>query len=213
MYKLFSILLLISCFNVANAQSEWKLNTEKEGIKVYNSLVSDSKFKPVKVECTFNATASQLVAVLLDIKNYTDWVYHTKSATLLKQVSPSELYYYAEINIPWPAEDRDFVAHIMVTQNPETKVVTVDAPGVPGFAAEKSGIFRIHDSKGKWIIAPTGNNQIKVTYFLQVDPGGSAPAWLVNMFAAEGPLQSFKKLKLQLQKPAYKSASLAFIHN
>jgi hypothetical protein len=209
----FLFLILLFGAKLVQAQDEWTFSTEKEGIKVYTGTVSAAKIKPIKVECIFNATASQLVMVLFDVRAYPDWVYHTKSASVVKEVSPADLYYYTEVNVPWPAQNRDFVAHITTSQNAETKVITVDAPTVPGFVAEKEGLARIHESKGKWVITPLGSNQVKVVYFLQIDPGGSAPSWLINMFAAEGPLQSFKKLKLQLQKPVYKNAALPFIRN
>ena len=205
-------ILILSGFSRIQAQDEWTFKTEKDGIKVYTGNASDGKFKPVKVECIFNATASQLVAVLLDIKNYAQWAYHTRSATLLKQPVPNELFYYGEISVPWPMHNRDFVAHITVTQDPSTKVVTVEAPAAPGIVPEKEGLVRIH-SKGKWIITPVDGKGINVVYFLQLDPGGGAPALLVNMFSAEGPLNSFKNLKQQIQKPAYKNAVLPFIKN
>ncbi len=213
MHRTLLVLLLVLLKLSVSAQTDWALNTEKEGIKVYTSLVPNSKVKAVKVECELNANPTQLVAVLLNVNTCTEWVYHTKSCTLVKQVSPSELYYYSEISLPWPAENRDFVAHLTVTQNPETKEVIVDGPAVPGFVPEKSGIVRISHSKGKWIITPTGKNQIKVVYTLHVEPGGNIPAWMVNMFAAEGPIQIFKKLKIQLQKTEYKNAVLGFIKN
>ena len=140
-------------------------------------------------------------------------MYHTKSCTLLKQVSPSELYYYSEISIPWPAQNRDFVAHLIVKQDPQTRVVDVDGPAVPDFVPLKTGIVRIDHSIGKWVLTPATDNHVKVIYTLQVDPGGAIPAWLVNMFAAEGPIQSFKGLKLQLQKPAYQHVALSFIRD
>ncbi|MEO6150117.1 MAG: START domain-containing protein [Mucilaginibacter sp.] len=213
MYKIVAVSFLL-LFAFTNSQAnDWKLSTDKSGIKVYTRVVPGSKVKAVKVESDFKATASQFVAVLLDVKNSVDWVYRTKSCLLIKQVSPSELYYYSEISVPWPVENRDFVARIAVSQDPETKVVTVDAPSVPGFVALKKAVVRISDSKGKWIITPTSNQTIRVEYTLQVDPGGAIPAWLVNMFAAEGPTQSFKLLKLQLQKEQYKNVSLPFIRN
>lgn len=205
--------LLLTCLQKANAQQSWQLSTETAGIKVFNTPVPDSRVKALKVECEFNATLSQLVAVLLDVKTCTQWVYHTRLCELLKQVSPSELYYYSEISIPWPAENRDFVAHLVVKQDPETKVVYVDGPAVPGFVPLKKGIVRIDHSIGKWVLTPTVNNHVKVVYTLQVDPAGAIPAWLINMFAAEGPIQSFKGLKLQLQKPAYRHAALPFIRD
>lgn len=203
--------LFLMKLNIAFGQTDWKLNTEKEGIKVYIGTVPNSKIKAVKVECVLNATPAQLLALLMDVKSTIDWIYHTKSCVLIKQISPSELYYYSEVSLPWPAENRDFVAHLKATKNPDTRVITLDAPAVPGFVPVKKGIVRVDHSSGKWIITPSGPGQVKVEYTIHVDPGGSLPAWLVNMFAAEGPTQIFKNLKLQLLKPAYKNAELAVV--
>jgi len=160
------------------AQSDWKLSTEKEGIKVYTSLVPNSKVKAIKVDAEFNATASQMVALIMDVNSSPDWVYHVKSCTVVKQVSASELYYYSEVDLPWPATNRDFVAHLTVSQNPDTKVVTIDGPAVQGLIPVKKGIVRVSDSNGKWTITPVGADQIKVEYSIHVDPGGSLPSWL-----------------------------------
>jgi hypothetical protein len=209
MYKV-SLLALFLLLNGSRAlaQRDWKLNTETDGIKVYLAAVPNSKIKAVKVLGEFKSTPAALVAVLMDVQHGTEWVYHTKSCRLIKQISPSELYYYSEISLPWPAENRDFVAHLSAYEKAKTHVVTVDGPAVPGFVAERDGIVRIGHSDGQWIITPHGSDQIDVQYTLQVDPGGNLPAWLVNTFAAEGPIQIFKKLKLQLQKPAYQNARL-----
>jgi hypothetical protein len=201
--SLFLTLILIT--KLATAQDEWQFKTQSEGIKVYNNTKSTLKVKPIKVECTFNATPAQIAAVLLDIKNYTDWVYKNKLTSVVKQVSPTDLFYYAEIAMPWPAQNRDFTAHITATQNPDTKVITVDAPSVSGLVPEKEKISRIKKSIGKWVMTPVGNNQTNITYYLQIEPDGGAPAWLINMFLSDGPVESFKKLKLQVQKPAYKN--------
>lgn len=211
MFRVLVTTLLLLYTTAGFSQTDWKLKNEKDGIKVYMSQVSDSKFKAIKVECELDATLSQLVKVLLDVRTCPEWVDHTKSCTLIKQVSPAELYYYSEINIPWPAQNRDFVAHLIVHQNPETKVVTVDGPAVPGFVPVKDGIVRIHSSKGLWILTPVKKDLVKVVYTLQVDPGGNIPAWLVNLLAASGPMKSFQGLKQQLKKPAYRNTELAFI--
>jgi hypothetical protein len=208
---LLASLLLVLSFGTAFAQDDWKLSTDKEGIKVYTSLVPGSKIKAIKVESTMDATPSQLVAMVMDVKNSPNWVYHTKSAVVVKQVSPSELYYYSEVNLPWPVANRDFVAHLTVTQDPDTKIVTIAGPAVTGMVPEKKGIVRIDHSSGKWTITPTSTGQINVEYTILVDPGGDLPSWLVNMFATQGPLEIFRNLKLQLQKPAYKNIALAYI--
>lgn len=208
------LLFFISLFILpASAQTDWKLRTESDGIKVYTSIYPGSKIKAVRVECEFKASASQFVAVLMDIKNSPEWLYHTRLCTVVKQVSPSELYYYSEVSLPWPAENRDFVSHLSVSQNPETKLITIDGPAVPGIVPLKDGMVRVDHSGSEWLVTPLANGRVSVKYTLHVDPGGALPAWLVNMFATEGPVQIFKKLKLQLQNPAYKNVSLPYIQN
>lgn len=206
--KIFMAVLLAIAFVPAFAQTQWQLRTEKDGIKVYSSDVPDSKIKAIKVIGEFYATPSQLAAVVMDVNTATDWVYHLKSSTLIKKVSSNEIYYYAEVSLPWPAANRDFVAHLTVTQNPQTKAITINGPAVPGYVPVKKGMVRIDNSVGKWIITPIGQNQVRVEYSIHVDPGGSLPSWLVNMFADEAPVQIFKNLKNELQKPAYRNDTL-----
>lgn len=200
---------LLNC-TTAWAQ-DWKLNTERDGLKIYMADVPGSKIKALRVICRLQASESQLVAVLMDVNHAAEWVYHTKSCVLLKQVSPSELYYYSEINLPWPASNRDFIAHLTVTQDPMTRVVTIDGPVVNGMVPEKRGVVRIANAYGHWVISPERRGYIKIDYTLHTDPGGNLPAWIVNMFAAQGPLQFFEGLKREIQKPRYRSAARPYI--
>jgi hypothetical protein len=212
--KVFFISLLVALTAPsASAQNDWKLSVEKEGIKVYTSIVPESQIKAVKVECDLNTTPSQLVAVIMDINSATDWVYHVKSARLIKQVSPSELYYYSEVSLPWPVANRDFVAHLTVSRDPASKVVTIDGPAVQGYVPVKKGVVRVDNSFGRWVITPVGANLVHVQYMIHTDPGGSIPAWMVNIFATDAPLKIFEGLKVQLQKPAYRNVAFAFAEN
>lgn len=205
----YSLLLLIPfyCFS----QNEWSLKLDKEGIKVYTKNAENSAFKAVKTTCTIATSLTKLTAVLLDINSSKDWVYATKSCTILKQPSPSELFYHSEVNIPWPVNNRDFIVRLKVTQDPVTRVVTVDGENKPTYLPENKGVVRIQHCYSKWIITPEANGQVKIEYVLQVDPGGMVPAWLINLFATKGPFESFKSLRLQVKKPAYNHVSLPFI--
>lgn len=198
-------LLMVSALMPALAQNKWELKTEKEGIKVYSSEIPGSKIKAIRVTGEFDATPAQLAAVIMDVNTATDWVDHLKSSVLIKKVSANELYYYAEVSLPWPATNRDFVAHLTVTQDPDTKVILIDGPAVPGYMPEKKGLVRINNSVGKWVITPIGLNRVRVDYSLHVDPAGSLPSWLVNMFATDAPLQIFRNLRTELQKPDYRN--------
>jgi hypothetical protein len=209
---IFFTFILLGFFSLSGrSQDDWKLKTDKDGINIYTRTFPDSKFKAIKVEVELDATLSQMVAVVLDVNTGAQWVYSTKSSVLLKQVSPSELYYYSEVSIPWPAANRDFIAQLRAVQDPRSRVVTIYGPVFPDYLPVKKDIVRVRRSEGKWIISPLGKGKIKVEYTLRVDPGGDLPAWLVNMFVTKGPFESFKKLKEQLQRPVYVNAKLPFI--
>lgn len=210
MKSLAFIVLFCCCFAV-QAQTNWKLSTEKDGIQIYTGILPNSKLKAVRVLCTVDATATQITALIIDVNSGADWVYETKSSYLLKQVSPTELYYYSEVNLPWPLENRDFISYLKVHQNPLSKVVTIDGPVEADFIPEKKGVVRIRSSVGKWIITPLAASKSKIEYTIQVDPGGSIPTWLINLFATEGPLHVIQKLKIQVELPKYRNAVLPFI--
>ena len=211
--KVFVLLLLISNHVIAQTSETWILKSSNDGVKIFTRDIEGSKINALKVECELEASLSQLVAVLLDVKESEKWLYHTSSIYIVKQVSQSEFFYYSRVELPWPLSDRDFIAHLKVAQNALTKVVTIDAPCVPNMVPVDPKTVRISNSNGKWIISPEGNNKVKVVYTLHTDPGGSIPAWLINSFMTQGPVQSFKKLKVHVQKPVYKNARLSFIVN
>lgn len=214
MYKklVFLFLLFANCA-FAQTGDNWELKKTDDGVKIYTRAIENSKIKAIKVECVLDASLTQMTAVLIDIKNGEDWLYHVSTSYVIKQVSPQDLYYYSLVEMPWPITNRDFIAHLKVIQDPATKTVTIDAPCLADMVPIKPKIVRVTDSNGQWLLSPLGKDKIKVVYTLHADPGGSLPAWLINLFVTEGPLQSFRKLKVVLQKPVYKNAKLDFITN
>ncbi|QHS59003.1 START domain-containing protein [Chitinophaga agri] len=195
------------------AQTNWTLKHNKDGIQIYTKTIENSDYKGIKVKCSLPATLTEFTAVIMDVNTAGEWLYATKSSTLLKQVSPAEVYYYSEVGLPWPLSNRDFICHLTASQDPRTKVVTIDGPVVPDYMPAKDGIVRVTQSSGKWIITPAGPNMVNIEYTLEANPGGSLPAWLVNLFVTKGPMESFKKLKVQVDKPQYRKVQFAFIKN
>jgi len=193
------------------AQPDWQLKQDKDGIQVYTKNIDNAKLKAVKVVTTINTSLTSLTAVLMDVEGSKDWVYATKSISLLKQISPAALIYYSEIEIPWPASNRDFIVEIRASQDEKTKAITVDGFNKPAYLPENKNIVRIKQSYSRWLITPLQRGQVKIEYVLQVDPGGNIPVWLINLFATKGPLETFKKLREQVKKKKYSYASLLYI--
>ena len=125
-------------------------------------------------------------------------------------MSNSELYYYMETMVPWPASNRDGVLRFKFTQDSTTRVVTVTSVNVD-IMPEISGVVSVPKFKASWTFTPKSDGTVDAEYQLNVDPGGSVPAWIINMFAVEGPYESLTNMKKILSENKYESAKFDFI--
>ena len=197
----------------ANAQGQWQLRKEQSGIRIFMRSNAHSSFNEIKVEMTIQSKLSSLVALLLDVPNHTHWVYNVKTSYVLKKMAENELYFYEVIDSPFPASDRDLIVHLKISQDSATKIMTVSAINIPDYLPPKKNIVRVPVSKETWRVVPAGANYLRIEYYLEIDPGGSIPAWLINNFAEKGPYESFRHLQEQVDIPRYRNTSISFIRN
>ena len=173
---------------------------EKDGIIVYSRHSELSKFNDIRVSVDLPGTIEQMSAVLMDVEKYPAWVYATKSSELVKKVNDNEVIYYAEVETPWPAANRDFYADVKATLHPENHCLIVESAGIKDYKPEKKDLVRVPMSKGHWVVTTTSANHIHLEYILQLDPGGSIPACILNTFAAKAPLETFANLKRKMEE-------------
>jgi len=199
--KLATLVLFSLSASAAIGQYNWKLSKDQDGIKVYQSEVKHSKFKNIKVECTLEGTYDKLISVLNDVTNQKTWVYNNVSSSILKRISAHEFYYYSETRLPWPMTNRDAVVHLKMDMDSLNRFLKVSAVSVPAYAPEKSGMVRVPRSNISWYVTMPSAKTISIVYIFDAEPGGSLPAWAVNMFTDKGPYESFKKLSELLKRP------------
>ncbi|OYU55448.1 MAG: lipid-binding protein [Chitinophagaceae bacterium BSSC1] len=207
------ISILFTCFLCYSleAQTEWNLKKDKEGIAVYTAKLEDSKFKSIRVVCEFHASLSQLVAVLMQPSLQPEWVLATKEANLVKQISSARIYYYAEAALPWPMNNRDMVIDLSMSQHPITKLLTIRANTIDNILPIKEGKQRVPLSQAIWLVQPLPDNKISIDYQIKIDPGGGIPPWMVNLFIGKAPFESFKNLSKLLSDKRFKGQHFDFL--
>ena len=184
----------------ASPQSDWQLSKDDNNIKVFTRKTDSSAFKSVKVEAVLFGTCEKLAGIILGIEKNIKWVYKTKTLHLIKRFNPNELIYYAETALPWPMRNRDQAIRIMAypdSINHSLKIITRNEPAA---IPETKGIVRVPYFLGVWQVKAISPDKISIEYFLDVDPGGSIPAWISNMFVAKGPYETFMNLAELLKK-------------
>lgn len=181
-----------------NAQDNWELKKNENGIAVYTRGITNEKLKEIRVVCELPGTTADLLRVLQNVSGHAQWVYLTEKATLIKKLNPHALVYYTITDMPWPVTNRDLVIEFSYQEVPGTQRLTIQAKSVTGYVPPQKGYVRVPYSLATWEVVPMAKDKLKIDYIFRVDPGGTIPAWLVNMAAATGPYNTFVKLRALL---------------
>lgn len=198
--KIFLSFLLVAILTNVFSQTQWELTKDKNGIKVYTSKDATSKFKDIKVEASVQGTIQKLSSILMNVGKTTGWVYATKESYIIKKISDNEILYYSETALPWPVNNRDIPIKMVLKPDAKTNSLKVYADGVPNAISEKKGIVRIPYFNAFWDVKSDGKNNLKITYIVKMDPGGSVPASVTNMFITKGPFETFSNLSQLLKQ-------------
>jgi len=193
------------------ASGAWDLARKSDGIEVYTELPPGSDFKAFYAITHVRATLRQLVAMQLHLASQPDWIQDCEKSELVKRVSDREFYVYYVTHAPWPVDNRDYVLHSVIDQDPASLAVTVHFQGVDNMLGPTKNCVRAAEVKGFWRFTPESGKQVKVEYQVHADPSGNVPAWLANSFVVDQPYRTLQKLREHLNDPRYRKVNVGFI--
>lgn len=204
------ILLLCSLSLTAPAET-WKLERDRDGIKVYTRRVEGIAFKQYRGEVTIDAPLSTLVAIFNDLEAGPDWVDQCSKMELIEQISPTENITYVYTPAPWPVKDRDAVVQTKITQNPDTLTVRINQKAVPDKKSPNKKAVRVKRVDGLWTLTPAADGKTHLVYQVLSDPGGGLPAWLVNAVAISQPFNTLDGMRSMAKKEQYQGVKIDYI--
>ncbi len=212
MRKLILVLWVVTCsITDAHAQEDWQLRKNGEGIKVYSRKKTGQKFHELRVETVVQGTVKQLVAAITDVDQHDKWVYKALNTRLIRTITPGDFYYYTEIDAPWPFDNRDLVLRMTVLYNAQTRQAIINTNNANDIVPTVKDVVRITYSRGHWTLTPQQQGMVKIDYEITVDTGIGLPAWLLNMFIANAPWETFLHLRDWMKAPRYEQAKLSFL--
>lgn len=190
-----TLLLLLVFESPLLAQNEWTVLKVKDGIKLSSRHSPTSQFNDIRVEMDLPGNINQLEAILVDVGKYKEWSYATKVSRLVKSLGPGKFIYYTEIEVPWPATNRFFYANFELKKKLPERSLHVTAENIPNYEPIPKDLVQVPLTRGVWNITTVTNKTIHVDYILEMNPGGSLPVWVLNLFSTRGPMESFENIK------------------
>ncbi len=179
-----------------SAQSDWKLEKDKNGIKVFTRKLPEASLKDYRVEATFDMSVDKLLKIITDFENYKNWFANTAECYLIEKVSDTELIQYFEAKAPWPVSNRDCVTRFKINKKSNGNI-RIDLDLAEGYYKDKKNVVHIPAFEGYWELTKIADNKVKAVQQVASDPGGGIPDWLANAFIVDTPFDSFSNLKKQ----------------
>lgn len=210
-----SFFVLLSPLAYSEASILWELEKENSDINlaVYTREVPGSDLKAFKGEILVNANLSTVVAMLLDTKATTEWLYQCEVFELIESTDAQNVIIYLTNTAPWPVSDRDLIMSSSMVQDPETLIVHTDIKAMKGYWPESDDYVRIPEMVGSWDFIPKGESQVLIRYQVHADPGGMLPTWLANSVVVDAPFHTLSNISEMLKREKYQTAEVSFITN
>jgi hypothetical protein len=205
----FFFILFLLAPAYSNAEDQWTLKKDSDGVKVYNSPSGGEDLIIFKGVTEVNAPIEVVTEVVRDIASYPKWYWQCKEARVLKSdQSKRTIIFYFVSHPGWPVADRDFIVYNTQAGDPKSGEVSFALGNIAEDIVPKpEGIVRLKHVSGGWNLKKIDKNKTSVTLVIKTEPGGSVPKAIANMVMADTPLNTLKELKKFAQQDKYYQAA------
>jgi hypothetical protein len=198
-------LLLAMSWTAAHAvdfsQAAWELDGDDHGVKVYRWTPPGSDLFAFRVEGEIDTTVPKLVQVLTDTEHRTAWAPALTETYVVRWISPVERIEYNRVRTPWPIRDRDFVIQGKAEFDGQGGV-ELRFHSIQDETIGDKGPVRGEAYDSTYKLTPIDDRKrTKLEYRMLIDPKGSLPRFIVNMYQSRFP----KNLMLALQRQAHRT--------
>lgn len=190
---------MMASFSSFAGENEWQLKKNKNGIKVYAKEKADMRFYMYKVVTKIPVKPEVVYRQVVDFRENLKYMELVDSIKFLDHQKDRLYRNYMHFNMPWPVKNREMVMEMSVTKDEQG--IYLESDDLPEALPKNRDAIRMEDFKEKWSIQK-GKNQdkSKITVTGWVDPGGSIPAWVVDLFNADTPFRYVSGIIQELRK-------------
>lgn len=177
-------------------QRQWKLVSERDGIKVYMAHSDESRVKTFRgvMDVEIDDIYS-LLALADDYEFYSRWLYLISELSEVRKRTPQDRDVLVRTRLPWPVADRDAGLALVFHQDPKTLSFGYALKARDGIIPVNDKYVRIPEMVGHFNATPLGGKKVRIDFEVLLDPGGYIPAFLANFILKDIPYQSLQRFR------------------
>lgn len=193
-FILLTTLTLVSMSSFA--QDGWKLEKDKNGIKIWNRKSTGSNLKEFMVSTVLQTTPEKLVDFLKNTSNYDKWMYKIDqgSVKVIKRNNDNDYYTYMTVTAPF-IKTREAITHMVFNPQDSKGNILITLDGTPNLLPLNDKYVRIPMMKAYFKIVPLDNGKVELIHQVASAPGGTIPDALANLTSVDCPYSMFSKIK------------------
>jgi hypothetical protein len=195
---------------VSSGSNEWKVVSDKDGIRVATLKTPGYSVFKYKVNMHVDQDLSGVVFYMTDLHTGAD-----VGATDLRRIEKvsadpvSYVYDTYKLDLPRPFHQIEVMIVNQYHQDPVTKQVKLDVYAAPNREPLKQGITRLVHLANTWTLTPVASGGVDIESISEMDLG--IPYVLANLAMPALVAEEFDKMRQMLKKDRYKNQKPAFI--
>ena len=209
-------LMVLSQWSVAD---DWVLAEAQDGIRISLRDVPDSGIQAFRATVSIATSLDSIMAVFSDIQACPQWFHQCDESAQIQRDSFAKRVNYQVSDFPFPAGDRDLVYQVLLSQDVQSKTITMDIKALPDYCVGQStpvcqqvnaaDYVRMTKATGFYRFVVTDKG-VDVTWQQHTEPGGALPDWLVNAMVVDIPRNTLQGLREIVKQDKYQKAKLAY---
>ncbi len=185
----------------SSVNTDWRLRKEESGVKISTRSIKGSPYEEFRAVVSISQTTlTDVLDVIMDVKNYPNNFPNCSSAKVLEQKGKYSDIHYITIATPWPVTPRDAIYEAITSISPNGKYARINLSPLGDYEKEDPKYIRVHNGSGFWELEEIAPNTIQVVYQFHADPAGEIPAWIANSVIVYNPLRTMQSLREKVKK-------------
>lgn len=201
--KIWAIFLGFVCVShpcVLAAVAPWNLLGDDDGISVYERTPGDADVLEFRGVGEIDAPLDKLVSILTDETRAKEWAEDLVESRKIQVISPFEWLEYNHIGTPFIIKDRDIVNRVKVVVVKKENVVKILQQSIVTPLMPETRYVRADLRRAEFRLKPITPIRTLFDGEILIDPKGSMPKWIFNMFQRAWPRTTLEKVRKQAAK-------------
>lgn len=188
--------------SLAGDTGEFKLVKKDNAISLYERWIPGAggeNVREIKAVFLVNTAVPAVVGLFKDQLHGKDWNANASEYKIAPATDPHHWITYIRYDIPWPVDDQDCCLLYRLRENNGSAEVVFESITDQRFPLCNK-TTRITGTRGKWLLEPTPEGPMRITYIVTTDRSRKIPRWVSDPIIHDNLFRTMTKFKGLLEK-------------